>query len=107
MKTDKSGGGSVLVVEEKADVGAGVAAVLEVFGCHVQHELSADSALDVLKSGATFDLILSDIQMPGTNNGIDLAEKVPSSRPSHRIALMTGYADKLEPPNHPAITTLS
>ncbi len=88
--------GVVLLVEDNEDVAAGVAAVLETFGCEVRHEPTADQALDVLTSGARFELVLSDIQMPGKLNGIDLAEKVRSAWPSQKIALMTGYADELE-----------
>ncbi|ACD19643.1 hybrid sensor histidine kinase/response regulator [Paraburkholderia phytofirmans] len=88
--------GVVLLVEDNEEVAAGVAAVLETFGCEVRHELTADQALDVLTGGARFELVLSDIQMPGKLNGIDLAEKVRSAWPSQKIALMTGYADELE-----------
>ncbi|ASL48234.1 Blue-light-activated protein [Burkholderia sp. AD24] len=88
--------GVVLLVEDNEDVAAGVAAVLETFGCEVRHEPTADLALDVLTGGARFELVLSDIQMPGKLNGIDLAEKVRSAWPSQKIALMTGYADELE-----------
>jgi CheY-like chemotaxis protein len=88
--------GVVLLVEDNEDVAAGVAAVLETFGCEVRHEPTADQALDVLSGGERFELVLSDIQMPGKLNGIDLAEKVRSAWPSQKIALMTGYADELE-----------
>ncbi|MDR8396001.1 response regulator [Paraburkholderia sp. USG1] len=88
--------GVVLLVEDNEEVAAGVAAVLETFGCEVRHEPTADQALDVLAAGARFELVLSDIQMPGKLNGIDLAEKVRNAWPSQRIALMTGYADELE-----------
>jgi signal transduction histidine kinase/CheY-like chemotaxis protein len=88
--------GVVLLVEDNEDVAAGVAAVLETFGCEVRHEPTADQAFDVLTAGATFELVLSDIQMPGRLNGIDLAEKVRSTWPAQKIALMTGYADELE-----------
>ncbi|MFL9962312.1 response regulator [Paraburkholderia sediminicola] len=88
--------GVVLLVEDNEDVAAGVAAVLETFGCAVRHEPTADQALDVLSGGERFELVLSDIQMPGKLNGIDLAEKVRSAWPSQKIALMTGYADETE-----------
>ncbi len=88
--------GMVLLVEDNEDVAAGVAAVLETFGCEVRHEPTADQALGVLEGGAKFELVLSDIQMPGKLNGIDLAEKVRSEWPTQKIALMTGYADELE-----------
>ncbi len=88
--------GMVLLVEDNEDVAAGVAAVLQTFGCEVRHEPTADQAFDVLTGGERFELVLSDIQMPGKLNGIDLAEKVRSTWPSQKIALMTGYADELE-----------
>jgi signal transduction histidine kinase/CheY-like chemotaxis protein len=88
--------GVVLLVEDNEDVAAGVAAVLETFGCEVRHEPTADQAFDLLSAGASFELVLSDIQMPGRLNGIDLAEKVRSAWPAQKIALMTGYADELE-----------
>ncbi|WP_345816399.1 ATP-binding protein [Paraburkholderia sp. PREW-6R] len=88
--------GMVLLVEDNEDVAAGVMAVLETFGCEVRHEPTADQALDVLKGGGQFELVLSDIQMPGKMNGIDLAERVRSAYPAQKIALMTGYADELE-----------
>ncbi|WP_186310695.1 hybrid sensor histidine kinase/response regulator [Paraburkholderia sp. BCC1886] len=88
--------GIVLLVEDNEDVAAGVAAVLESFGCEVRHEPTADQALDVLRGGHTFELVLSDIQMPGKLNGIDLAEKIRSGWPAQKVALMTGYADELE-----------
>ncbi|WP_241496000.1 hybrid sensor histidine kinase/response regulator [Paraburkholderia monticola] len=88
--------GAVLLVEDNEEVAAGVTAVLETFGCEVRHEPTADQALDVLSAGERFELVLSDIQMPGRLNGIDLAEKVRSAWPSQKIALMTGYADELD-----------
>ncbi|SAL76477.1 periplasmic sensor hybrid histidine kinase [Caballeronia terrestris] len=99
--------GSVLLVEDNEEVAAGLAAVLEVFGWDARHELTGDAALKALEEGATFDLILSDIQMPGANNGIDVAEKVRRTWPHQAIALMTGYADELERAKHVGVTILA
>lgn len=99
--------GSILLVEDNEEVAAGVAAVLETFGCAVQHETTADRAFDVLNEGTRFDLVLSDIQMPGRLNGIDLAEKVRGTWPMQRIALMTGYADEFERARHTGVTILA
>jgi signal transduction histidine kinase len=98
---------SVLLVEDNEDVAAGLAAVLEVFGCTVRHELTADRAFEVLNEGSTFDLVLSDIQMPGKRTGIDLAELVRKLWPAQRIALMTGYADELDRAKHVGVRVLS
>jgi CheY-like chemotaxis protein len=88
--------GVVLLVEDNEDVAAGISAVLETFGCEVRHEATADGALDVLTAGETFELVLSDVQMPGKLSGVDLAERVRHSWPAQKIVLMTGYAEELE-----------
>lgn len=80
---------------------------MEVFGWQSRHELTGDAALGVLDEGETFDLILSDIQMPGINNGIDVAEKVRRRWPTQAIALMTGYADEFERAKNAGVTILS
>lgn len=91
---------SVLVAEDNAEVAAAVTAVLEMFGCRVQTVSSGDEAWRTLQTGAVFDLVLSDIQMPGKLNGIDLAERVRAAYPDQKIALMTGYADELGRAEH-------
>ncbi|GJH17278.1 hybrid sensor histidine kinase/response regulator [Caballeronia novacaledonica] len=99
--------GSVLLVEDNEEVAAGLSAVLEVFGWQSRHELTGDAALGLLDDGASFNLILSDIQMPGINNGIDVAEKVRRRWPKQAIALMTGYADEFERAKNAGVTILS
>ncbi|WP_248323040.1 hybrid sensor histidine kinase/response regulator [Caballeronia sp. Sq4a] len=88
-------GVSVLLVEDNQSVADGIAAVLDVFGCNVRHELTADSAIALLESGYHADLVLSDVQMPGKLDGLDLAEYVRDRWPDQMIALMTGYAQEL------------
>ncbi|MGF6238675.1 signal transduction histidine kinase/CheY-like chemotaxis protein [Paraburkholderia sp. GAS38] len=99
--------GMVLLVEDNEDVAAGIAAVLETFGCEVHHEATADRALDVLSAGETFELVLSDVQMPGKLSGVDLAERVRLSWPKQKIVLMTGYADELERARHIGVAILA
>ncbi|MDR5747583.1 response regulator [Caballeronia sp. LZ029] len=100
-------GTSVLLVEDNTDVAAGVTAVLEMFGCTVHHEESADAAFALLDEGHGFDLVLSDVQMPGRMNGIDLAEEIVKRRPSQKLVLMTGYADELERAKHLGVPILA
>lgn len=99
--------GSILLVEDNEEVAAGLAAVLETFGWQSRHELTGDAALRVLESGARFDLVLSDIQMPGKASGVDVAERVRCEWPNQAIALMTGYAEELEQAKHLGVTVLS
>ncbi|SAK86828.1 integral membrane sensor hybrid histidine kinase [Caballeronia glebae] len=87
---------SVLLVEDNEEVAAGLAAVLQLLGYEVSCATSGDNALAVLQQGRMFDLILSDVQMPGARNGFDLAELVKRESPSQLVVLMTGYAGELE-----------
>ncbi|MDR5856719.1 ATP-binding protein [Caballeronia sp. LZ062] len=100
-------GMSVLLVEDNSDVAAGVMAVLEVFGCTVHHEESADAAFALMGEGYSFDLVLSDVQMPGNMNGIDLAEQIMKRLPSQKLVLMTGYADEIERARHLGVPILA
>jgi CheY-like chemotaxis protein len=97
----------VLLVEDNVDVAAGVMAVLEVMGCTVRHEESADAAFALLGEGYGFDLVLSDVQMPGTMNGIDLAEQIVERLPSQKVVLMTGYADEIDRARHLGVPVLA
>ena len=55
---------------------------------------NAPEALHVLNSGQPFDLILSDLVMPGGMNGLDLAQGVRSRWPALPVLLATGYSDQ-------------
>ncbi|MFM0197985.1 response regulator [Paraburkholderia strydomiana] len=98
---------SVLLVEDNEGVAAGVTALLEMLGCGVYHQLSADEAFKLFEQGRTFDLLLSDVQMPGKLNGIDLVELVLKAWPTQRVALMTGYANEFDRARRLGITVLS
>jgi CheY-like chemotaxis protein len=98
---------TVLLVEDNADVAAGVTAVLEIFGCTVHHEESADAAFNLLGEGYGFDLVLSDVQMPGLMNGVDLAEQIMMRLPHQKVVLMTGYADELDRAKHLNVAILA
>lgn len=86
---------SVLLLEDNEGVAAGIQAVLETFGCLVQHQLTADAAYAALESGEKFDVLLSDVQMPGNLNGIDLATCVRAKWPAQQFGLMTGCTDEM------------
>ncbi|MBN3765248.1 hybrid sensor histidine kinase/response regulator [Burkholderia sp. Ac-20365] len=95
-----AGSQQVLLIEDNHEVAASLSAVLEMMGHAVTHYPSADDALPALQSGQAFKLVLSDVQMPGDMNGIDLAEWVKQHRPEQPLVLMTGYADELERAKH-------
>jgi signal transduction histidine kinase/CheY-like chemotaxis protein len=88
---------SVLVVEDDAEVAATTVALLEAHGARVALAGSAAQALAMLDAPATrFDVVLSDVAMPGDMNGIGLAHRLRRDRPKLAVVLMTGFTAELE-----------
>jgi two-component system NtrC family sensor kinase len=88
----RSDHGNILLVEDNPDIAEVTRASLEETGFRVTHAADARGALAALQSGAAFDLIFSDIVMPGDLNGVDLARIVRSQHPSLPVLLATGYS---------------
>ena len=53
---------------------------------------NAHEAMKVLHESGPFDLIITDIRMPGPLDGIDLAETYRKDNPNQKIVFVTGYA---------------
>jgi signal transduction histidine kinase/ActR/RegA family two-component response regulator len=87
-----SGTGTVLLVEDDEDVAIAVMTILSMIGYKAQHVPNAGTALALLIGGERFDLMLSDIVMPGGMSGFELAQKVRQHFPWLPILLSTGYA---------------
>ena len=86
------GMGSILLVEDNDEVAMLVTEMLRELGYRVTRAASAQGALGALADGREIDLVLSDIMMPGTMNGMELAREVRRRRPGASILLTTGYA---------------
>ncbi|WP_448190689.1 response regulator [Azospirillum sp. sgz301742] len=86
-------GGSILLVEDSPEIGRTATTLLEGFGYAVVHAENADRALEVLGKGRRFDLVFSDIVMPGSMNGLDLARTVRERFPALPVLLTTGYSN--------------
>ena len=65
--------------------------LLQETGFEVRTAETAPRALELL-AGETFDVMLSDIVMPGGMTGIELAQKVAHDYPAIRVVLTSGYA---------------
>jgi len=82
----------VLVVDDDRGVRELTEAMLSERGYVVIAVDSAEAALELLATGAAFDLMLTDFVMPGMN-GLNLIKIAGELYPSMRSMLMTGHAD--------------
>jgi signal transduction histidine kinase len=85
----------ILLVEDDATVAEAEQVLLEILGHTVRHVADAVQALDLLQQDDDFDVVLSDIQMPGGISGIDLAERLRIDKPDLPVVLVTGYTGDL------------
>ncbi|MEA2934446.1 MAG: two-component system, NtrC family, sensor kinase [Variibacter sp.] len=85
----------VLVVDDNAAVGEATAALFEELGCTVTVFNDPQLAVDAVRAGGDFNLVFSDIVMPGHMDGLSVAQSVRKLRPDVPIVLTTGYSDKV------------
>jgi PAS domain S-box-containing protein len=85
------GSETVLVVEDEEKVRAVVTRQLEKLGYRVLSAKNAEDALELLASDDHFDLLMTDMIMPGGINGHELAERVKAARPAISVLLTSGY----------------
>ena len=88
-------GTSVLLVEDNPDVRQVTKGQLELLGCHVTDVASGPAAIDVLSSGRSFRVVLSDVVMAGGMSGFDVVRWVRSHAPDSAVLLASGYPDEV------------
>jgi len=82
----------VLIVEDRPDVAELARMVLEEYGYSCEVAYSGKEALSFLKS-ESFDLLFTDLIMPGGINGVMLAREAKRLYPKLRVLLTTGYSE--------------
>jgi signal transduction histidine kinase len=88
----RSGGETILVVEDEDSVRSVACRILRGAGYVVLEAPNADSALEIACAhGRPLDLLFTDIVMPG-GNGLDLAERMVTDQPLLRVLYASGYA---------------
>ncbi len=99
---------TVLVVEDSDDVRALAREYLESLGYQVKTARDGEEALEILEREERIDLLFSDIVMPGSVNGLILADRVQAMRPDLPVLLTTGYNEDLvaEAPATPTMDVL-
>jgi CheY-like chemotaxis protein len=85
----RSGAGFLLIRSFVADE-------LREKGLQTTEAATADEAWAFLESGEKIDLIFSDVHMPGSMNGLDLARRVKSKYPHIRLIVTSGNFGSLD-----------
>ncbi|WP_249135843.1 MULTISPECIES: PAS domain-containing sensor histidine kinase [unclassified Bradyrhizobium] len=89
----QGGSETLLCVEDDRKIRDYVTMQLESLGYKVIVASNADEALAIVNRGAAFDLLFTDVVMPGSMNGRQLAETLMAGRPSLRVLFTSGYSD--------------
>ena len=86
-----SGSGNILVVEDDPAVLSLCVDMLSDLGYSCKVATDAAQALEQLKGTHHFDVLFSDVVMPGGMNGIELARQAMVLKPDLQILLTSGY----------------
>jgi signal transduction histidine kinase/DNA-binding response OmpR family regulator len=92
-----AGSERILVVEDNEDVRRAVIDMLEGWGYRVVAVESPDAAAQLLETDSAFDLLFTDVVMPGTLTAVELAGIAREHRPGIAVLLTSGYARDLIP----------
>lgn len=85
---------TILVVDDEATLRSVFADLLAHEGYACITAANAVDALQIIEANVVeLDLLISDIRMPGTLNGLELADRVRELQPGAAILLISGYAE--------------
>ena len=87
------GSETILVVEDDALVRNFVIAQLQSLGYRTIAAANGRAALALVESGQPFDLLFTDVIMPGGISGRELAIEVAKRRPGTKVLYTSGYTD--------------
>ena len=84
---------SVLVVEDRPQITDLARTMLMESGYKVETAENGRAAIDLVEDGRHFDLLFSDIVMPGGISGVRLAHEIRSRLPGIKVLLTSGYSE--------------
>jgi PAS domain S-box-containing protein len=87
----KGGSERLLVVEDDASVLSLTVEMLQGLGYRIVTASDATQALAIMAADEPFDLLFTDVVMPGGLSGLELARQARASRPEMKILLTSGY----------------
>ena len=81
---------TVLLVEDEVLISHLVASTLSEHGFVVHETTTADEALRYIQSGGEVDVLFTDVNLPGSMNGAELAVQARQLRPDLPIVYASG-----------------
>lgn len=81
---------TVLLVEDEPIIRMAVADHIRGVGYTVIEAGSGDRAMDIIRSGKSVDIIVTDVQMPGQHDGVALALWARRTAPHIRLIIVSG-----------------
>src|SRR5437868_9951893 len=88
--TSSTSATNVLVVEDEMVLRMRAVDIVEDAGFNPVEAVNADEALAILESRSDIALLFTDIQMPGSMDGLKLAHAVHNRWPHIKIMLVSG-----------------
>ncbi|NKL20654.1 response regulator [Rhizobium leguminosarum] len=88
----KNGKAVVLVVEDSTIIRMGAVDLVSSAGYEALEACDADEAIRILESRNDIDLVFTDVQMPGTMDGIKLSHYIRDRWPPVRLIVASGEA---------------
>lgn len=85
----------VLLVEDEGLIRLMTSQALQDEGFEVVEAWNGDEAARLLDSSDGFDVLFTDVQMPGTLDGLDVAMHARRRRPGIPVLVVSGYAPHL------------
>jgi CheY-like chemotaxis protein len=86
----------VLIVEDEFLLRMHAADLIAAAGFEVVEAANADEAIDILEARRDITVVFTDVQMPGSMDGLKLARAVNGRWPPIKIVATSGQADLQE-----------
>lgn len=86
----------VLLVEDEAIVRMNTADILSDMGFAVIEAANADQALEILAKRVDIAIVFTDVNMPGSMDGLKLAKAVRDRWPPVKLIITSGFVDPAE-----------
>ena len=87
---------TILVVEDESLIRFGLVDILETEGFATREAASAMQAIEILKADEAIDIVLTDIEMPGSMDGLALSHYIRRRWPPTLIIVTSGRKSPAE-----------